>query len=51
MEITFRRLTVADKPHVLEISAGVWGGEDYIPAVINAWLAAAGCRSHRRLCG
>ncbi len=39
-EITFRPATLADKPRILEIAAQVWEGHDYIPAVIDEWLAA-----------
>ncbi len=31
--------TILDKPRVLEISAQIWEGEDYVPAVIDYWLA------------
>lgn len=39
LSIRFARVTPADTPRILEISAGVWDGEDYVPAVLDAWLA------------
>jgi ribosomal protein S18 acetylase RimI-like enzyme len=37
------RLAMADdKPRILEISAQIWEGEDYIPLVVDRWLAARG---------
>jgi RimJ/RimL family protein N-acetyltransferase len=39
-ELTFRRARPEDKPRILEIAAEVWDGEDYIPDVIDDWLAA-----------
>jgi dipeptidase/GNAT superfamily N-acetyltransferase len=33
-----RRATADDKPRILEISAQIWKGEDYIPGVIDRWL-------------
>ena len=38
--ISFRRVTSDDKPRVLEICAGIWDGHDYVPSVLDAWLAA-----------
>ncbi|MCU0500610.1 MAG: GNAT family N-acetyltransferase [Anaerolineae bacterium] len=40
LPISFRRVTPDDKPRVLEICAGVWDGHDYVPSVLDAWLAA-----------
>lgn len=39
MDITFRFATPADKPRILEIAAQVWEGDDYVPDVIDHWLA------------
>ena len=39
MDITFRLATFADKPRILAISAQVWEGDDYVPDVIDDWLA------------
>jgi len=39
MDISFRLVTPADKPRILEIAAQVWEGEDYVPDVIDDWLA------------
>ena len=41
LPIRFARVTGADRPRILEISAGVWDGEDYVPAVLDEWLADA----------
>jgi GNAT superfamily N-acetyltransferase len=38
LSIRFAQVTPADKPRILEISAGVWDGEDYVPAVLDEWL-------------
>ncbi len=40
MEIVLRQARTEDKPRILEISAQIWEGEDYIPGVIDRWLAA-----------
>jgi len=40
LPISFRRVTSDDKPRVLEICAGVWDGQDYVPSVLDQWLAA-----------
>jgi len=40
MALTLRPATLTDKPRILEISSRIWEGEDYIPAVIDEWLAA-----------
>lgn len=39
MDLVLRRATAADKPRILEISAQIWEGEDYVPGVIDRWLA------------
>lgn len=39
MDISFRLATPTDKPRILEIAAQVWDGEDYVPDVIDDWLA------------
>jgi len=39
MDISFRLAALADKPRILEIAAQVWEGEDYVPDVIDDWLA------------
>jgi GNAT superfamily N-acetyltransferase len=38
-EPAFRLAVPADKPRILEIAAQVWEGDDYIPQVIDDWLA------------
>jgi GNAT superfamily N-acetyltransferase len=40
LPISFRRVTPDDKLRVLEICAGIWDGHDYVPSVLDAWLAA-----------
>ena len=40
LPISFRRVTPDDKQCVLEICAGVWDGQDYVPSVLDQWLAA-----------
>jgi GNAT superfamily N-acetyltransferase len=38
---TFRRVTLADRPAMLDICATVWEGEDYLPRYFDRWVAAA----------
>jgi GNAT superfamily N-acetyltransferase len=42
MAFELRLATKEDKPRILEISAQIWEGEDYVPVVVDDWLAAAG---------
>ncbi|MCD6135398.1 GNAT family N-acetyltransferase [Candidatus Bipolaricaulota bacterium] len=37
--ITLREVTAADKPRITEISSQIWDGEDYVPDVLDDWLA------------
>ncbi len=39
MDISFRLATPADRPRILKIAAQVWEGDDYVPDVIDDWLA------------
>jgi GNAT superfamily N-acetyltransferase len=39
VKLTFRPAIPADKPRILAITAQVWEGEDYVPDVIDEWLA------------
>jgi GNAT superfamily N-acetyltransferase len=39
LDATFRLATPADKPAILAIAAQVWEGDDYVPDVIDDWLA------------
>jgi GNAT superfamily N-acetyltransferase len=39
MPIEVRRAVPSDKPRMLEISAQIWEGDDYVPAVADQWLA------------
>lgn len=40
MPLTFRRVTLADRPAMLDICATVWDGDDYLPQIFEAWVAA-----------
>ena len=42
MAFELRLATSEDRPRILEISAQIWEGEDYVPAVIDDWLSAPG---------
>ncbi len=42
MAITVRPATPEDRERILAISAQIWEGEDYIPLVLDAWLAEGG---------
>lgn len=42
MTIQIRRATESDRQDILRISAQVWDGSDYVPAVLDKWLAPAG---------
>lgn len=44
MDFTCRPVTPADKPRILEITSQVWEGEDYVPHVIDDWLAPGPAR-------
>ena len=37
--ITLRKATASDKPRIVEISSQIWEGEDYVPDVLDDWLA------------
>ncbi len=37
--ITLRKAIESDKPRIAEISSQIWEGEDYVPEVLDAWLA------------
>ncbi len=39
MGIELRAARVEDKPRILEISSQVWEGTDYVPLVLDLWLA------------
>ena len=38
---TVRRMTPSDKPAMMEIASRIWEGNDYLPAVFDAWVADA----------
>ena len=42
MNLFFRDLTEKDIPAILEISKDIWGGDDYVPNVIERWLIEDG---------
>jgi len=37
--ITLRKAVASDKPRITEISSQIWDGEDYVPNVLDDWLA------------
>lgn len=37
--ITLRKAMASDKPRITEISSQIWDGEDYVPDVLDDWLA------------
>ena len=37
--ITLRKAIASDKPRITEISSQIWDGEDYVPDVLDDWLA------------
>lgn len=39
MRIELRRATEEDRPRILEISSQIWDGNDYLPLVVDDWLA------------
>ncbi len=38
LEVTIRRARPSDKRAILDITRTIWGGNDYVPEVFNAWL-------------
>lgn len=38
-ELTLRPVRPADRDRVLEITAGIWDGRDYLPRVFDEWVA------------
>lgn len=42
MAITVRPATPEDRARILAISAQIWEGEDYVPLVLDRWLAQGG---------
>ncbi|MCS6871193.1 MAG: hypothetical protein NZ571_07020 [Anaerolineae bacterium] len=38
-ELTFRRVTAADRPALEAIAAQTWDGNDYLMDVFEAWIA------------
>jgi len=37
--ITLRKAVASDKPRITEISSQIWDGDDYVPEVLDDWLA------------
>ncbi|HHR85460.1 MAG TPA: GNAT family N-acetyltransferase, partial [Candidatus Acetothermia bacterium] len=37
--MTLRKATAADKPRITKISSQIWDGDDYVPEVLDDWLA------------
>ncbi|TFG25811.1 MAG: GNAT family N-acetyltransferase [Promethearchaeota archaeon] len=46
MKVYFRELTTEDIPAINEISKDMWGGDDYIPDVIERWLKDDDCLNY-----
>ncbi len=42
METTVRKVRPEDKADILEISAQIWEGHDYVPQVLDGWLEEGG---------
>ena len=41
-----RRILVSDRDDILEISSKIWRGHDYLPSVIDEWLADPMCHTY-----
>jgi GNAT superfamily N-acetyltransferase len=41
-----RRILKSDRDDILEISGKIWGGHDYLPSVIDEWLADPTCHTY-----
>ncbi len=41
-----RKIRTSDLKEILEISSQVWGGHDYLPSVIDEWLASPKCHTY-----
>ena len=41
-----RRILKSDRDDILEISSKIWGGHDYLPSVIDEWLADPTCHTY-----
>ncbi len=46
MKLYFRELNRSDIPAIKEISKDIWGGDDYIPDVIERWLQEEDCMNY-----
>jgi ribosomal protein S18 acetylase RimI-like enzyme len=40
--ISYRRIVDSDYEDICDISKGIWGGNDYLPAIFNYWLHSPG---------
>jgi len=38
MGVTIRTARLADRSRILAISSQIWGGDDYVPQIIDEWL-------------
>ena len=41
-----RKIHSSDREDILEISSKIWGGHDYLPSVIDEWLADPKCHTY-----
>ena len=39
MNVSIRPAAIKDRPRLLEISSQIWEGDDYVPDVVDAWIA------------
>lgn len=46
MDLYFRELNNDDIPQILEMTKDFWGGEDYVPNVIQYWLKDTDCLNY-----
>jgi GNAT superfamily N-acetyltransferase len=42
MGVTIRTARLADRSRILAISSQIWGGDDYVPQIIDEWLRMRG---------
>lgn len=41
-----RKINPSDREDILEISSKIWGGHDYLPYVLDEWLASKKCHTY-----
>ena len=39
MSVCVRRAIESDRARILEISSQIWGGDDYVPELLDRWFA------------